>query len=340
MNLTAAIRQVCVHQDLDTQAMRAVMQQIMHSEASAAQIGGFLIGLHMKGETVAEIAAAAQVMRELALPVEVADRRHLMDTCGTGGDGQGLFNVSTAVAFIVAAAGGKVAKHGNRSVSSRCGSADVLETAGVRLDLAPAQVARCIDELGVGFLFAPAHHQATRHVALIRRELGVRTVFNLLGPLTNPARVPCQLVGVYAAHWVRPLAEVLQALGSRHVLVVHAEDGLDEISIAAPTQVAELRDGVIREYRLDPVEFGLAHATLATLHVADAQASLHLMRQVFAGEPGPARDIVLINAAAALYAADLAEDLHTGLQLARQVIDRGAAAERLAQLIHFSQQPS
>lgn len=339
MNLTTAIRQVCAHQDLDAPAMRAVMQQIMQGQASAAQISGFLIGLHMKGETVTEIAAAAQVMRELALPVEVTDRRHLMDTCGTGGDGQSLFNVSTAVAFIVAAAGGKVAKHGNRSVSSRCGSADVLEAAGVRLDLAPAQVTHCIAELGVGFMFAPAHHQATRHVAQIRRELGVRTVFNLLGPLTNPARVPCQLVGVYAAHWVRPLAEVLQALGGRHVLVVHAEDGLDEISIAANTQVAELRDGIIREYRLDPAAFGLAHATLATLHVTDAQASLRLLRQVFAGAPGPARDIVLINAAAALYAADLAEDLHAGLQLARQVIDTGAAAERLEQLIHFSHQP-
>jgi anthranilate phosphoribosyltransferase len=316
------------------------MQQIMQGEASAAQIGGFLIGLHMKGETVTEIATAAQVMRELALAVEVADHRHLMDTCGTGGDGQSLFNVSTAVAFIVAAAGGKVAKHGNRSVSSRCGSADVLEAAGVRLELAPAQVARCIDELGVGFLFAPAHHQATRHVAQIRRELGVRTVFNLLGPLTNPARVPCQLVGVYAAHWVRPLAEVLQALGSRHVLVVHAEDGLDEISIAAPTQVAELRDGLIHEYRLDPVEFGLAHATLDTLRVTDAQASLRLLRQVFAGETGPARDIVLINAAAALYAADLAEDLPAGLVLARQMLDTGTAAERLVQLIHFSHRPA
>lgn len=338
MNLTTAIRQVCAHQDLDAQAMRAVMQQIMQGEASAAQISGFLIGLHMKGETVTEIAAAAQVMRELALPVEVTDRRHLMDTCGTGGDGQSLFNVSTAVAFIVAAAGGKVAKHGNRSVSSRCGSADVLEAAGVRLDLTPAQVAHCIAELGVGFMFAPAHHQATRHVAQIRRELGVRTVFNLLGPLTNPARVPRQLVGVYAAHWVRPLAEVLQALGSRHVLVVHAEDGLDEISIAAPTHVAELRDGIIREYRLDPQQFGLAHDTLIPLRVEDAQASLRLLRQVFAGEPGPARDIVLINAAAALYTAELAEDLHAGLQLARQVIDTGAAAERLEQLIHFSHQ--
>jgi anthranilate phosphoribosyltransferase len=336
MDLPQAIARLINREDLTGPEMTEVMRTIMSGEATPAQIGGFLVGLRIKGETVPEIVAAAGVMRELATPVPVSDVRYLVDTCGTGGDGRGLFNVSTAVAFVVAAAGGRVAKHGNRSVSSRSGSADVLETAGVRLDLAPDAVARCIDELGVGFLFAPAHHGAMRHAIGPRREMGVRTLFNLLGPLTNPARAPNQLMGVFDSRWVEPLAEVLGALGSRHVMVVHAEDGLDEISIEAPTRVAELRDGEVINRVLTPEDFGLPRQSLASVEIGSPDESLALMREVFGGAVGPARDLVLVNAAAALYVAGRAPDLKAGVALAEVALDSGEAGRRLDALARRS----
>jgi anthranilate phosphoribosyltransferase len=336
VNMEQALRAVTEPRDLTSAEMASVMHAIMGGEATPAQIGGFLVGLRMKGETVEEITAAARVMRELATPVEV-DGSHLVDTCGTGGDASGTFNISTASAFVVASAGGRVAKHGNRSVSSRSGSADVLEAAGVRLDLGPQQVARCIDEVGVGFLFAPKHHGAMKHAIGPRREMGVRTVFNLLGPLTNPAGAPYQVLGVFHERWLTPLAEVLGRLGARHVLVVHAEDGLDEISIGAPTQVAELEQGTVRRYIIRPAEFGLQETGLEALKVSSAAQSLEMIRRVFAGEPGPARDIVGLNAGAAIYAAGLARDLGQGLERALAAIDSGASADRLDALVSLSQ---
>jgi anthranilate phosphoribosyltransferase len=332
MDIQSAIRRVTERQDLTQDEMTVVMRAIMTGECTPAQIGGFLVGLRMKGETVPEIAAAARVMRELAAAVEV-DRSHLIDTCGTGGDAKGTFNVSTATAFVVAAAGGKVAKHGNRSVSSSSGSADVLEAAGAKLDLTPAQVAQCVEQVGVGFLFAPRHHSAMKHAVGPRREMAVRTVFNILGPLTNPAGAPHQLLGVFSQAWVRPAAEVLRELGSEHVLVVHAEDGLDEISIGGPTRVAELDRGEVREYTLTPEQFGIARTPLEAIQVASAAQSLELIRRVFAGEPGPAADIVVLNAGAAIYAADLAESLEAGVARAREVLASGAAQRKFDQFI-------
>ncbi len=336
MNMQEAIRAVTERRDLSVEEMSRVMRLIMTGEATPAQIGGFLIGLRMKGETVDEIAAAAGVMRELATRVE-AEPTHLVDTCGTGGDASGTFNISTASALVAAAAGARVAKHGNRSVSSRSGSADVLEAAGVRLDLSPEQVAQCIDTLGVGFLFAQQHHSAMRHAIGPRREMGVRTLFNVLGPLTNPAGAPNQVLGVFGEEWLEPLAEVLKRLGAQHVMVVHAEDGLDEISIGAATQVAELRDGAISRYRIAPEDFGLQRADLDALRVEDAQASLVLIRAALTGEAGPARDIVALNAGAAIYTAGLAGDLAQGVARAREVMRSGAAAAKLDELISFTQ---
>jgi anthranilate phosphoribosyltransferase len=313
------------------------MHLIMGGNATPAQIGGFLIGLRMKGETVEEIAAAAAVMRELATRVEV-DHPHLVDIVGTGGDGIGTFNVSTASAMVVAAAGGRVAKHGNRSISSSSGSADLLEQAGVRLDLTPEQVAACVDQVGVGFMFAPRHHGAMRHAVAPRREMAVRTLFNVLGPLTNPAGAPNLLIGVYDAVWVEPLAQVMQRLGAEHVLVVHSDDGLDEISVGAPTQVAELKGGEVTSYRITPDQFGIPLTAVSQLVVADAAASLAVVRRVLGGEPGPASDIVALNAGAALYAAGLADTLAAGVARAVEVLASGAAAAKLEQLAAFTRQ--
>lgn len=335
MDMPAAIKKVIERHDLASPDMREVMRLIMTGVATPAQIGGFLVGLRMKGETIDEIAAAAAVMRELATPVAVHGE-HVVDTCGTGGDSASTFNISTACAIVVAAAGGRVAKHGNRSVSSKSGSADVLEAAGIAIDLTPAQVAQCIDQLGVGFLFAPKHHNAMKFAIGPRREMGVRTLFNLLGPLTNPAAAPNQVLGVFSGEWVEPLAQVLQRLGSRHVLVVHAEDGLDEISIGAPTQVAELRDGVVRTYAISPEQFGMQRADIAALKVADAEESLAMIRKVFAGQRGAAADIVALNAGAAIYVAGLAESLADGVRCAQAVIGNGAAQAKLAALIQYS----
>jgi anthranilate phosphoribosyltransferase len=337
MDMPTAIRTVTERQDLDAGQMTDVMRLIMGGDATPAQIGGFLIGLRMKGETVEEIAAAAGVMRELATRVEV-DHPHLVDIVGTGGDGIGTFNVSTASAMVVAAAGGRVAKHGNRSISSSSGSADLLEAAGVRLDLTPGQVAACVDEVGVGFMFAPRHHGAMRHAVAPRREMAVRTIFNVLGPLTNPAGAPNLLIGVYAADWVEPLARVMQRLGAEHVLVVHSDDGLDEISIGASTQVAELRDGEVTTYTVDPGQFGLATADVSGLVVTDAAASLAVVRGVLGGAPGAARDIVALNAGAALYAAGLAGDLAAGVARAGEVLASGEALACLERLAAFTAQ--
>ena len=335
MDMQAAIRAVTEHRDLNTEEMEEVMQTIMTGQATPAQIGGFLVGLRMKGETIDEIAAAARVMRRLATRVEV-EGPHLVDTCGTGGDSSGTFNISTASAIVAAAAGARVAKHGNRSVSSSSGSADVLEAAGVRLDLGAEQVKRCIDTVGVGFLFAPQHHSAMKHAIGPRREMAVRTVFNLLGPLTNPAGAPNQVVGVFSNTWVEPLARVLQRLGSEHVLVVHAEDGLDEISIGAPTHVAELKDDELSMYSITPEQFGFERSSLSTLSVEDAAQSLAIIRDVFSNILGPAHDIVALNAGAAIYAASVTDTLEEGVQAASRAIESGAAGKKLQELVDFS----
>lgn len=335
MDIKDAIGNIVNHMDLKPAEMDSVMRQIMSGGATPTQIGGFLAGMRAKGETVEEIAAAAKVMRELANRVEVSST-YLVDTCGTGGDGRKLFNVSTAAAFVTAAAGARVAKHGNRSMSSKSGSADVLEAMGVELEMPAAQVAECIRRIGIGFMFAPAHHPAARYAAAPRRELGTRTLFNLLGPLTNPAGAPHQLLGVFAARWVQPMAEVLRALGSRHVLVVHSDDGLDEISIAAPTQVTELKDGAIRSYVLDPEELGIRRQSMETLEVDGPQESLRLIRNVLAGEPSPALDMVVLNAGAAAYAAGVADSLADGVKRARAAVASGEAARKLQQLVDAS----
>lgn len=335
MNLSTAIQQVLNGADLSHGQMTAVMQQIMTGGATPAQIGGFLVGLRGKGETVMEIAAAAGVMRELATKVEV-DGHNLVDTCGTGGDGAGIFNVSTAAAFVVASAGGRVAKHGNRSVSSRSGSADVLEAAGICLELSPEQVAQCIDKVGIGFLFTVRHHEAMRHALAARREMGVRTLFNLLGPLTNPALVQQQVLGVYADVLLRPMAEVLHHLGSRHSLVVHAEDGLDEISIAAPTHCVELQDGQYHEYHICPEDFGMQRHDLEVLKVDGPEQSLALLSAVLAGEAGPASDIVALNAGASLYVAGIVEDLTEGVRQAQSILASSAALTRMQVLAELT----
>ncbi|KPJ92017.1 MAG: anthranilate phosphoribosyltransferase [Gammaproteobacteria bacterium SG8_11] len=335
MEMPAAISAVIDHRDLTAAEMQSVMHRIMSGEATPAQIGGFLVGLRMKGETVEEIAAAAAVMRELSTKVNVSGP-HLVDTCGTGGDGVKTFNISTASAFVVAGAGGKVAKHGNRSISSKSGSADVLEAAGVNLDLSPEQVAQCINQVGVGFMFAPKHHSAMKHAIGPRREMGVRTIFNVLGPLTNPAGAPSQVVGVFSNKWVEPLAKVLARLGSHHVMVVHAEDGMDEISIAAPTFVAEVKQGKLQTYMVTPEQFGIPRGDVSQLVVEDAAQSLVLMRQVFDNTPGPARDIVSLNAGAAIYVAGLSDTLEAGVKLAQETITSGVAREKFDALIALS----
>lgn len=334
MNLQEAVNRVVTGQSLNATEMGEVMRLVMTGAATDAQIGGLLIGLRMKGETVDEIEGAVTVMRELASRVEVPTDK-LVDTCGTGGDGARLFNVSTASAFAVAAAGGRVAKHGNRSVSSSSGSADVLEQAGVRLDLSPEQVGRCVTEVGVGFLFAPAFHGAMKHAIGPRKELATRTIFNLLGPMTNPASAPNQVIGVFSTAWQRPMAEVLKRLGSRHVMVVHAEDGLDEISIAAPTHVVELRDGEISEYDISPEQFGLSRAPLDGLTVADAGESLALIREAMSRDACPAQDLVALNAGAALYVAGIASSHQAGVDMALDALASGLAAEKLKELADF-----
>lgn len=337
MDIQQAIKAVIGRQDLSRQDMTEVMRQIMTGEATPAQIGGFLVGLRMKGESVDEITAAATVMRELATHVEVSCD-HLVDTCGTGGDASGSFNISTASAMVTAAAGAHVAKHGNRSVSSKSGSADVLEAAGVNLDLTPEQVGDCIEQVGVGFLFAQKHHSAMKHAIGPRKEMAVRTIFNVLGPLTNPASAPNQVIGVFDAELVRPLAEVLGQLGSRHVMVFHGEDGMDEISVSAATYVAELKDGEVTTCTIRPEDFGLSTASAEEIKVDSVEASLAMIESVFDNTPGAARDIVCLNAGAAIYVSGLAESHQKGIEIAAQVIADGKAKAVLNSLVNLSSQ--
>lgn len=336
MNIQTAIADVIDGRSLATEQMVAVMRQIMTGECTDAQIAGFLVALRIKGETVEEITGAAKVMRELATPVIVSGD-HLVDIVGTGGDGSSIFNVSTASTFVVAAAGGQVAKHGNRSVSSKSGAADLLEAAGVRLDLNPEQVARCVESVGVGFMFALNHHSAMRHAIGPRKELATRTVFNLLGPITNPAGVKNQLLGVYSKQWVRPIAEVLRDLGSDHILVVHSADGLDEISVASETYIAELKAGEITEYTITPEQFGIQRGNLSDLKVDGAQASLALIKSLLSGEESSAADIVALNAGAAIYVAGIASSLEQGITMAQDVLASGTGAEKLQELAQVTQ---
>ena len=318
--------------DLTYEQMVGVMQQVMQGELTAAQIAALLIGLRVKGETVEEIAAAAHVMRSLATHVSIHHAAHLVDTCGTGGDGIQTFNVSTAGAFVAAAAGAAVAKHGGRSVSSTCGSIDVLEALGVDVNQTPEQVAASVDEIGIGFMFAPNHHSAMKYAAPVRRELGVRTLFNLLGPMTNPAGARRQVMGVFHRDLTTLLAGALRHLGSEHVMVVHGADGMDEISFTGDTYVAELKNGEMREYVVNPQQFGLPLHDVKSIQVQNAEQSRAMVLDVLAGRLGPARDIVLLNAGATIYVAGLADSLAAGIESAGQAIDSGAAMRKLEQL--------
>ncbi|MDP3742964.1 MAG: anthranilate phosphoribosyltransferase [Methylotenera sp.] len=333
MNYSQTLNHVINGQDLSFDTMQNLMRQVMAGELTSAQIAGLLVALRIKGETVDEIAAAASVMRELSAKVSIHDSTHLIDTCGTGGDGIQTFNVSTVSAFVAAAAGAKVAKHGGRSVSSTCGSADVLEVLGVNVNQTPEQVANCVNTIGLGFMFAPNHHSAMKHSAPVRRELGVRTLFNLLGPLTNPANAKRQVMGVFSAALTTKLAYVLKQLGNEHVMVVCGADGMDEISFTGDTYVAELKDGVVREYTLNPTQFGLSLHDLASIQVNDAQASKAMILKVLTGKTSAARDIVLLNAGAAIYVSGIVPSLQAGIVTAAEMLDSGKAMQKLQQLI-------
>jgi anthranilate phosphoribosyltransferase len=335
MNIQAAIKKVTEKQDLNNDEMTDIMHQIMTGQATDAQIGGFLIGMRMKGETVEEISAAASVMRSLATPVAL-DKVNLVEIVGTGGDGSSTFNVSTASCFVVAAAGGRVAKHGNRSVSSNSGAADLLEAAGVNLEISADQVKACVENIGVGFMFAPKHHSAMKHAIGPRKEMGVRTLFNLLGPLTNPAGTPNQVLGVFSKEWVRPMAEVLNKLGANHVMVVHGDDGMDEISISAPTSVAELKNGEITEYNIKPEDFGFNQQPVSLIRINNANESLEMVNSVLSNDASAARDIVALNAGAAIYVAGLTASHKAGVERALDVIESGAARQKLLDLINQS----
>ena len=337
MNMSQAINAVLQRQDLNSSEMTEVMRTIMTGGATDAQIGGFLIGLRMKGETVTEIAAAAKVMRELASGVNISGLDHAVDIVGTGGDASGTFNVSTASMFVAAAAGAHVAKHGNRSVSSKSGSADALETAGINLMLSSDQVEQCVREVGVGFMFAPGHHSAMKHAIGPRKEMAARTVFNVLGPLTNPAGVPNLVLGVFSDELLEPLANVLKELGANHVMVVHSRDGLDEISIGDVTDVAELKDGEITRYTIEPEAFDLQRVSIDYIKADGPDQSVAMIRGLLSGETGPARDIVAMNAGAAIYVSGLAGSLADGVKKAQQVLDSGDGLARLEKLAALSQ---
>jgi anthranilate phosphoribosyltransferase len=335
MDIKEAIAQLLQSEDLTENEAEAIMEQIMTGQATPAQIGGFLVALRSKGETVEEVTGFARAMRRNALSIR--PHHHLLvDTCGTGGDGSGTFNISTTVAFVLAGAGMAVAKHGNRSVSSRCGSADVLDALGVKIDLSPEQVTACIDEVGIGFLYAPRFHPAMKHAIGPRREMGVRTVFNILGPLTNPAGAQAQVLGVYHGALTTMMAQVLGALGSRSAFVVHGADGMDELSTTGPNQVACLQHGHVHTFTLDPLDLGLERVGLDDLQGGDAEENAAITRSVLDGEPGPKRDVVLLNAAAAFVAGGRVEDLRQGLDLAAESIDSGAARSKLDELVAFS----
>ncbi len=343
MNIKSAISKVILGHNLSEDNMFAVMNEIMSGEATPAQIGSFITALRMKGETVEEITGAVRVMREKATSiqtgVEVEQGGILVDTCGTGGDGSGTFNVSTTSAFVVAGAGIVVAKHGNRSVSSKCGSADVLEAAGVALDLSPEHIGLCIQEVGIGFLFAPALHGAMKYAIGPRKEIGIRTIFNILGPLTNPAGANIQVIGVFDGGLTEPLADVLGKLGTKRALVVHGEGNLDELTVTGTTRVSELKDGRVVTYTISPEDAGLTVSTLEELLGGETvEDSVEQMKAILKGEPGPKRDMVLINSGAALMAAGMCEDLKEGVKKAAEVIDSGKAFEKLERLVAFSQE--
>ena len=331
MDLQSANRQLVAGQDLSREQMQAVMRLIMHGEATPAQIGAFLTALTIKGETVDEIVGAANIMRELAAKVDTKATK-VVDTVGTGGDVAKLFNVSTACALVAAAAGVNVAKHGNRAATGNSGSADVLEAAGVNIAITPAQVGMCIDETGIGFMFAPTHHAATRHAIGPRREIGIRSIFNLLGPLTNPANAKFQLVGVFDQKWVQPLAEVFAELGSIHTVVACSDDGTDEISLAAATQIAEFKDGEISTYRIQPEDFDITRTPLDSIVVDSPAHSLAMIQEALSGKQGPAFDMVALNAGATLYAADVSDTIGGGVELARSVLSSGKALTKLSEL--------
>jgi anthranilate phosphoribosyltransferase len=331
-----ALARVIEHREIFHDEMLSLMRQIMSGEMSPTLIAAIIVGLRVKKETIGEIAAAAQVMREFATKVEVPEHAHLLDTCGTGGDSAHTFNISTAAALVAAAAGAKVAKHGGRSVSSKSGSADVLEALGVNISLTPDQVARSIAEVGLGFMFAPSHHAAMKHAAPVRRELGVRTIFNILGPLTNPAGARNQIMGVFHPDLVGIQARVLQRLGSRHVMVVYGLEGLDEISISGETMVGELKDGEVREYTIHPRQLGIPASALRDIQVSDQTQSRDMLLAALANEAGPARDIVAANAGAAIYVCGLAGSLESGVEKARAVLAGGAARRKLDELVEFS----
>jgi anthranilate phosphoribosyltransferase len=338
IGIAEAIQRTVEHREVFHDEMLHVMRQIMRGELTQAQIAGFIIGLRVKKETVGEIAAAAQVMREFATMVELEDHLHVVDVVGTGGDGAHTFNISTAATFVAAAAGAKVAKHGNRSVSSRSGSADVLESLGAALELAPAQIARAIQAVGVGFMFAPSHHPAMKHAGPVRKELGVRTIFNILGPLTNPAGAQNQLLGVFHPDLVGIQTRVLQRLGAKHVMVVHGRDGLDEISISGPTLVGELVKGEVREYELHPSQFGLEVYDRRAIQVSSVEESKQMILAVLENQAGPALNIVALNAGAALYVAGVAKSMEAGIERARKAIARGDARRKLDEFVAFTKQ--
>ena len=332
MNIQSAIIKVLDHHDLTAAEMQAVMLQLMRNEASPTQMAAFLVAMRMKGETVTELFTAAQVMQQFMIVVDI-NSSHLIDTAGTGGDSSQTFNVSTLSSFVAAAAGAVVAKHGNKGVSSNSGSANVLTMAGANLELTPSQVIQCIKELGISFMFAPLYHPAMKAVAPIRKELGVRTFFNLLGPLANPAKVPNLVLGVFAKKWQKIVAEVAQRLNYKHVLVIHSDDGLDEISIAALTNIVELQHNKITTYTISPEQFGLPRGNLKDIQVENAEQSLQLVRAVLDNQEGAAKNIVLLNAGAALYTAGVTADIKTGIEKAKQVIENGAAKKKFADFI-------
>jgi anthranilate phosphoribosyltransferase len=336
ITIAEAIQRTVEHREVFHDEMLHIMRQIMRGELTPAQIAGFIIGLRVKKETIGEIAAAAQVMRELATHVEVKDDRHLVDTCGTGGDSAHTYNISTCAAFIAAAAGARVAKHMGRSVSSSSGSAEVLEALGANIALTPAQTGQCIDRLGLGFMFAPAHHSAMKHAAPVRKELGVRTIFNILGPLTNPAGAKNQVMGVFHPDLVGIQVRVLQRLGSRHVMVAHGLDGLDELSISGETLVGELKNGQVEEYRLHPSDFGMELYDRRAIEVQGAEESRDVILAVLANRPGPARSIAVLNAGAAIYVSCLADSLKAGIERAARVVESGEAKRKLDEFVAFT----
>ena len=335
MNIQEGIKQVTSNQDLEQNEMFAITTQILEGSATDAQIGAFIIALSMKGETVDEVLGAVNAMRQLSAKVTVAIP-NLIDTCGTGGTGIGIFNVSTTSTFIASYCGAKVAKHGNRTATRKSGSADLLEQAGVSLSLQPDEIAKCIEEVGIGFMFAPAHHSAMKHVVGPRKEIGQKSIFNVLGPLTNPASARRQLMGVYDKKWMLPIAEVLKQLGSEHLFIVHSQDGLDEISIAAPTSVVEMKQGTISEFQISPEDFGFKTSSLDGLEVSSPKQSLEIAKLALRGEHEEASAMVAMTAGAALYISDIADSLDSGVELAKDCIKEGGGIIKLNQLVEFS----